>query len=95
VSEGLAALLEASRARGERVVVAEIVTGPGRGRRLLVWSAGHTYGDLGWPRLNQRVALFAEQLFDRGERASVFASKQFDVPGAGDVEIRLELGSAV
>jgi hypothetical protein len=87
----LAERLADCRARGERVAVAEIVAGPGTGRRLLVWPAGHTFGDLGWPRLNQRAALYAEQLFERGARAPANASKRFDVPGEGDVEVRFEL----
>jgi hypothetical protein len=88
VSETIEGLLAASRARGERVAVATVAEGDHRGARLLVWSAGHTYGDLGWPRLNQRVALYAEQLFERGAAAP--SSKRFDVPGQGKVEIRLE-----
>jgi hypothetical protein len=89
MSETLDELLAASRARGERVAVATVTAGEPRGARLLVWSAGHTYGDLGWPRLNQRVSLYAEQLFDRGATAA--SVKKFDVPGQGKVEIRLEL----
>ena len=87
----LAERLADCRARGERVAVVEIVAGPGTGRRLLVWPAGHTFGDLGWPRLNQRAALYAEQLFERGARAPASGSKRFDVPGEGDVEVRFEL----
>ncbi len=86
-----AELLAGSRARGERVAIAEIVAGPGAGRRLLVWPAGHTYGDLGQPRLNQRAALYAEQLFERGARAPATSAKRFDLPGEGEVEIRFEL----
>ncbi len=82
-------LLAESRARGERVALATALDGVRAGERLLVWSAGHTYGDLGWPRLNQRVALYAEQLFDRGAAATT--AKKFDLPGAGKVEIRVEL----
>ena len=93
MSDPIQLLLERSRARGERVAVAEIVAGAGLGRRLLVWSAGHTYGDLGWPRLNQRAALYAEQLFERGARAPEISAKRFDVPGEGDVEIRFELAA--
>jgi hypothetical protein len=85
-------LLEQSRARGERVAVATALDGERRGARLLVWSAGHTYGDLGWPRLNQRVALYAEQLFERG--ASAPSRKRFDVPGAPRVEVAIEFVGA-
>jgi hypothetical protein len=82
-------LLATSRARGERVALATALDGERAGARLLVWSAGHTFGDLGWPRLNQRVALYAEQLFERG--ASAVSTKKFDLPGAARVEIRVEL----
>ena len=88
----IADLVAASRARGERVALATVLDGPRAGARLLVWSAGHTFGDLGWPRLNQRVALYAEQLFDRGAAAP--SRKRFDVPGAAKVEISIEFYSA-
>lgn len=74
--------LERSRAAGERVARATIVEGPGRGARLLIWHGGAALGDLGSPRLNQRVALYAEGLLDRGGEER----KRFDVPG-GDVVI--------
>ncbi len=74
--------------RGETLALATVVTGSFAGRRMLVWSAGHTYGDLGWPRLNQRVSLYAEQLFERGTRGE--SVKRFAIPGAADVEVRLE-----
>lgn len=67
-----------SLARGETVAVATVATGPGVGNRMLIWAAGHTRGHLGWPRLNQRVALYAEQLFERGPRP---VEKAFDVQG--------------
>jgi len=73
--------------RGERIALATVVGGPGEGRQLLVWPAGHTYGDLGWPRLNQRVALYAEQLFEKGPRDMV---KSFDVPGGEKLDVRFE-----
>lgn len=95
MNDEILAQVARSRAEGERVAVAEIVAGAGLGRRLLVWSAGHTYGDLGWPRLNQRAALYAEQLFERGARAPEISAKRFDVPGEGDVEIRFELAALV
>jgi hypothetical protein len=83
-------LLAEARARGERVALATALDGAHAGACLLVWPAGHTFGDLGWPRLNQRVALYAEQLFERGVTAS--SKKRFDVPGAAKVEISIELG---
>ncbi len=85
-------LLAESRARGERVAIATALGGPQNGTRLLVWSAGHTFGDLGWPRLNQRVALYAEQLFERG--VTTAAIKRFDVPGAPKIEVSIEIVSA-
>ena len=72
------------------MVEATALDGPRAGSRLRVWPAGQCAGDLGWPRLNQRVALYAEQLLER--RASpASASKPFDVPGVGKVEVRFEL----
>jgi hypothetical protein len=70
------------------VAVATVLDGARAGSRLLVWSAGHTFGDLGWPRLNQRVALYAEQLFERG--VAVPSRKRFDVPGAPRAEISID-----
>jgi len=87
MSSEISRLIEESRARGERVAVATVLEGPHAGERLLVWSAGHTFGDLGWPRLNQRVALYAEQLFERG--AAGASAKRFDVPGTGKIEVSL------
>ncbi len=88
MSDPLSELLAAATARGERVALATVLDGAHAGARLLVWSAGHTFGDLGWPRLNQRVALYAEQLLDRG--ATTPSLKKFDTPGAPRVEIRIE-----
>jgi hypothetical protein len=73
---------------GERFVVATALEGEHTGSRLVVWPAGHTFGDLGWPRLNQRVALYAEQLLERS--VAVATVKPFDVPGRGKVAIRIE-----
>ncbi|MGE0640230.1 MAG: XdhC family protein [Thermoanaerobaculia bacterium] len=81
------AMLGDALGRGDRVAVATVVGGPGEGRQLLVWPAGHTYGDLGWPRLNQRVALYAEQLFEKGPREMI---KTFDVPGGARLDVRFE-----
>jgi hypothetical protein len=91
VNDEVALRLARAGERGERVAVAEILGGAGTGRRLLVWSAGHTYGDLGWPRLNQRVALYAEQLFARGAAAPAESVKRFEVPGEGQVDVRFTL----
>ncbi|HSM13157.1 MAG TPA: hypothetical protein VLA66_03750 [Thermoanaerobaculia bacterium] len=73
-----------------RVVEATAVDGPRAGARLRVWPAGQCAGDLGWPRLNQRVALYAEQLLER-RTTPASARKPFDVPSVGKVEIRFEL----
>jgi hypothetical protein len=78
VNLDLARSLEESLARGESVAVATIVGGSNPGPQMLIWAAGQTRGDLGWPRLNQRVALYAEQLFEKGARA---VSKPFAVHG--------------
>ena len=80
-------LLTASLVRGERVARAVVVTAHGEERALLIWPAGHTFGDLGWPRLNQRVALYAEQLFEKGPREM---TKAFDLPDGARVDIRFE-----
>lgn len=86
MSDEVEAALAASLARGERVARATVVTPHGE-RVLLIWPAGHTFGDLGWPRLNQRVALYAEQLFEKGPREM---SKAFDLPDGTRVEVRFE-----
>ena len=78
--------LRRSIADQDLVALATVVAGRGIGRQLLIWPGGQTLGDLGSPRLNQRAALFAEQLlatqqaarktFDReGEAIDIF----FDV----------------
>ena len=84
---GVERVLAESRVQGESVALATVLAGPKAGSQLLVWSAGHTYGDLGWPRLNQRVALYCEQLFEAKSEAS---TKRFEVPG-GEVEVQVEL----
>jgi hypothetical protein len=88
VSEPIDAELERARAAGERFALATVLDGPRAGARLLVWGAGHAFGDLGWPRLNQRVALYAEQLLER--RRPETTVKPFEVPGSGRVAIRVE-----
>lgn len=83
----IGAVLAGSLGRGERVARATVVTSQGTERVLLIWPAGHTFGDLGWPRLNQRVALYAEQLFEKGPREM---TKAFDMPDGSQVEVRFE-----
>ncbi len=80
--------LDESLARGQAVAVATVVSGKGVGNRLLVWPAGHTRGDLGQPRLNQRAALYAEALLDKGKLPAQ-TRKQFDV-AEGAVEVSFE-----
>ena len=63
--ENLDRALAHSLGIGEAVADGRVVAGPGVGGRLLVWPAGHTRGDLGQPRLNQRAALYAEALLDK------------------------------
>lgn len=75
------------------VAEATIVAGANAGARMRIWPAGQVAGDLGWPRLNQRVALYAEQLFERGARGP--SVKRFATPDAGEVEVRIELRDAV
>jgi len=87
IEEALAKALRRAQAEGEPVAVATVLSGPSAGRRLLVWSAGQVFGDLGWPRLNQRVALFAE-VFLEGVTPTV--RKKFDAPD-GEVEVLVEV----
>ena len=54
--------LTACLERNELVILSTVVDGQGKGRQMLVWPRGETFGDLGSPRLNQRAALFAEQV---------------------------------
>jgi hypothetical protein len=74
---------------GETVALARVLSGRRAGARLLVWPAGQALGDLGSPRLNQRVALYAEGLLKRGGSES----KLFDVPG-GEIEIETTVYAA-
>ncbi len=80
-------MLVSSLGRGERVARATVLGGRMENQVLLIWPAGHTYGDLGWPRLNQRVALYAEQLFEKGPREM---TKAFDLPDGTQVDVRFE-----
>jgi xanthine/CO dehydrogenase XdhC/CoxF family maturation factor len=78
--------LERARAAGERIALARVLDGPWAGRRLLVWPGGQAMGDLGAPRLNQRVALHAEAMLERGERTT---RKPFELRGSRvEVEVR-------
>ena len=54
--------LKSCLARRQLVVLATVVSGPNPGNQLLIWPRGETLGDLGSPRLNQRAALYAEQI---------------------------------
>lgn len=42
--------------------LATVVDGPGIGNQLLIWPGGEALGDLGAPRLNQRAAIYGEQI---------------------------------
>jgi len=87
LARGIDDALARALAAGEAVAEAVAESGPAAGRRLLVWSAGESFGDLGWPRLNQRVALFAEQLLDGGAER---AQKSFALP-EGEVEVAVRI----
>lgn len=89
-SPALERAIAESHAAGEGVVLATALSGPFAGQRLLIWSAGQVLGDLGWPRLNQRVALFGEQVF---AGAPPLVTKKFDSP-EGAIEVRVELLAA-
>lgn len=74
----LAACLE----RRESVALATVVEGEGQGRQMLIWPRGETYGDLGSPRLNQRAALFAEQIIpglQSGRKSFRWEDRDIDV----------------
>jgi len=68
--------------RPETVVLATVVGGEGMGRQMLIWPRGETFGDLGSPRLNQRAALFAEQItpdLQSGRKTFRWDAKDIDV----------------
>lgn len=75
----LAEQLDRSLAEGRSVARATIVNGPGAGRQMLIWPAGEIFGALGSPRLNQRVALFAEAQFSKNWQGTM--QKRFDHAG--------------
>jgi len=76
---------------GERAVAtATLVSGEGRAARLTIWPAGQFQGDLGDPRLNQRAALYAEAILEKGlAKAPRTQRKAFDVAG-GRAEVEFE-----
>jgi xanthine dehydrogenase accessory factor len=59
--------LRACMKANQLVVLATVVSGPDPGGQLLIWPGGETLGDLGSPRLNQRAALYAEQILPTGQ----------------------------
>lgn len=74
----------------EAVAHATVVSGEGSGRRLTIWPAGHYQGDLGDPRLNQRAALYAEAILDKGlGKIPRTQRKAFEVV-EGRVEVEFE-----
>ena len=75
----LAEQLETSLAKGRSVARATILDGPGAGRQMLIWPAGEIFGALGSPRLNQRIALFAEAQFSKNWQGTM--QKRFDHEG--------------
>jgi xanthine/CO dehydrogenase XdhC/CoxF family maturation factor len=77
--------------QGERAALVTVVGGPGLGNQLIVWSSGASFGDLGHPRLNQRVALFAEQLLERGSNPGP-VRKRFPLAAGGMVEVEVTVG---
>lgn len=75
----LEAALASSLAAGRPVARAIILRGPGTGRTLLIWPAGEIMGSLGSPRLNQRIALYAEAQFTKNWNGTL--RKKFDQEG--------------
>lgn len=67
--------LAASLAAGHPVARATLKSGPNAGRTVLIWPAGEMLGSLGSPRLNQRIALFAEAQFTKNWSGTL--SKKF------------------
>lgn len=62
--------------------LATVVEGPGTGNQLLIWPGGQTLGDLGAPRLNQRAAIYGEQvipIFSSGRKTFQVDSETVDV----------------
>jgi len=62
--------------------LATVVEGPGIGNQLLIWPGGQTLGDLGAPRLNQRAAIYGEQvipIFATGRKSFQLDNEVVDV----------------
>ncbi len=57
---------------------------------MLVWSAGQTRGGLGAPRLNQRAALHAEQLFERAPSGARTSRQAFAIQGQ-TIEVEFQI----
>lgn len=75
---------------GPAVAHASVVSSGGGAARLTIWPAGHFQGDLGDPRLNQRAALYAEAILDKGlAKAPRSLRKAFEGVG-GKVEVEFE-----
>jgi hypothetical protein len=82
--------MEEERGSMQTVAHATVISGEMRGRRLTIWPAGHFQGDLGDPRLNQRAALYAEAILEKGlAKAPRSQRKAFDGVG-GKVEVEFE-----
>ncbi len=72
----ISAELERAVAQGATVALSRIEDGPNRGAEMLVWENGQALGSLGPPRLNQKVALYAEGLMARAGSER----RRFDTP---------------
>ncbi len=80
--------LTACLERRELVVLATVVEGRSQGSQLLIWPRGETFGDLGSPRLNQRAALFAEQILpDRQSTRKTFRWDDDEVDVFFDLQV--------
>lgn len=88
MTDPVRARFEQAVLRGDRAALVTVVAGPGTGQQLLVWASGDSYGDLGHPRLNQRVALFVEQMLERAPGAASFR-KAFELPSGEAVEVEV------
>jgi hypothetical protein len=74
---------------------ARLATPSGEARELEIWPSGQMRGDLGDPRLNQRVAQYAEAVLDKAAAKRPHRhTKSFDqTAGAVEIEIEFELGA--
>ncbi len=91
MSDSAAERFARATAQGEWAALVTVVEGPGVGNQLIVWVSGASYGDLGHPRLNQRVALFVEQLLGRTPTSSP-VRKRFPLPTGQAVEVEVTVG---